>query len=90
MSVNYVNIGPANGLSPVRCQTINWTNADLLLIGTLRTNLNEILKENMKIFMKEKSIWKYPQQNVCYFFSASVCYRASDSYELKLTKNKTP
>ena len=24
------NIGSGNGLSPVRCQTITWTNADLL------------------------------------------------------------
>ena len=32
-----------NGLSPGRCQTIIWTNAGILLIGPLGTNLSEIL-----------------------------------------------
>ena len=31
-----------NGLSPGRCQAIIWTNAGILLIGVLRTNLSEI------------------------------------------------
>ena len=31
-----------NGLLPVRCQAITWTNAGLLSIGLLATNLNEI------------------------------------------------
>ena len=34
-------MGVDNGLLPVRCQTINWTNDGLLLIGTLRTDLYE-------------------------------------------------
>ena len=36
-------IGPDNGLSPGRRQAIILTNAGILLIGTLRTNFNEIL-----------------------------------------------
>ena len=30
-----------NGLSPVQHQAIIWTNADLLLMGQLQTNLRE-------------------------------------------------
>ena len=36
-------IGSDNGLSPGRCQAIIWTNDDILLIGPLGTNFNEIL-----------------------------------------------
>ena len=38
-------IGSDNGLSPGRRQTIIWTNAGILLIGPLGTNLSEILSE---------------------------------------------
>ena len=34
-----------NGLSPGQCQAIIWTNAGILLIGTLGTNFCEILSE---------------------------------------------
>ena len=34
-------IGSDNGLSPVRCQAIIWTNAGILLIGPLGTSCNE-------------------------------------------------
>ena len=37
-----VLIGLHNGLSPVRCQAIIWTNAEILLIGPLGTNFSEI------------------------------------------------
>ena len=36
-------IGSDNGLSPGRRQAIIWTNAGILLIGTLGTNFSEIL-----------------------------------------------
>ena len=42
MSVNWVNIGSNNGLSPGQRQVIIWTNAWILLIGPLGTNCNEI------------------------------------------------
>ena len=38
-------IGLANGLSPGRRRAIIWTNAGILLIGTLGTNFGEILSE---------------------------------------------
>ena len=38
-------IGPDNGLSPGRRQAIIWTNAAILLIGPLGTNLSEFLNE---------------------------------------------
>ena len=40
---NLTVIGPDNGLSPDRRQAIVWTNAEILLIGPLGTNLSEIL-----------------------------------------------
>ena len=38
----WVSFGSSNSLSPVRRQVITWTNADLLSIGPLGTNFNEI------------------------------------------------
>ena len=38
-------IGSDNGLSPGQCQAIIWTNAEILLIGLLGTNLNGIIIE---------------------------------------------
>ena len=43
--VNWATIGSDNGLSPGRRQAIIWTNAGILLIGPLWTNLGEILIE---------------------------------------------
>ena len=40
--MNWVSIGSCNGLSPVRRQTITWTNTDLLSIRPLGTNISEI------------------------------------------------
>ena len=42
---NLTIIGSDNGLSPGRRQAIFWTNAGLLLIGSLGTNFSEILIE---------------------------------------------
>ena len=39
------SIGSDNGLSPVRRQANTWTNADLLSIGPLGTNVSEMLIE---------------------------------------------
>ena len=38
-------IGSDNGLSPERRQANIWTNAGILLVGTLGTNFSEILSE---------------------------------------------
>ena len=40
MSVNYTIIDSDNGLLPARHQAINWTNAGILLIEPLETNLS--------------------------------------------------
>ena len=42
-SVNQVNIGSDNGLTPGWCQAIFWTSAELLSIGPLGTNFSKIL-----------------------------------------------
>ena len=40
--VNGVNIGVANGLSPIRCEAITWINADLLSSKSSETNSSKI------------------------------------------------
>ena len=42
VSVNWVIIGPGNGLSPVRSQAITWTHAGLFSIGLLGTYISEM------------------------------------------------
>ena len=49
-------IGSENGLSPGRRQAIIWTNAGVLLIGTLGTNFNEILIEIRKFSFKKMGL----------------------------------
>ena len=46
-------IGPDNGLSPGRRQTIIGTNGGILLIRTLRTNFSEILSEIQTFSLKK-------------------------------------
>ena len=48
-SVNCTIIGSDNGLSPGRRWAIIWTNVGIVLIGPLRTNINEILIEIYKV-----------------------------------------
>ena len=49
-------IASDNGLSPGRRQTIIWTNAGILLIGSLGTNFNEIFYRNSYIFIQENAL----------------------------------
>ena len=52
--VSYLTIiGSNNGLSPGRRQAIIWTNAGILLIGTLRTNFSEIISEIHTFLLKK-------------------------------------
>ena len=46
-------MGSDNGLSPYRRQAIIWTNAGLLLIGPLGTNISEILIEILTVSFKK-------------------------------------
>ena len=50
---NLVIIGSDNGLSPGRRQAIIWTNAGILFIGPLETNLSEILIEILTFAFKK-------------------------------------
>ena len=64
-------IGSDNGLSPGRRQAIVWTNAGMLLIGPLGTNLSETLIEIYifslkKMHLKMSAKWRP-------FVSASMC-----------------
>ena len=55
-------IGSDNGLSPGRRQAITWTNAGILLIGPLETNVNEISIEihafSFKKFHLKNVVWE--------------------------------
>ena len=55
-------IGPDNGLSPGRRQTIIWTNDGILLIGPLGTNFSKILIE-IYIFSFKKMLLKMSSGN---------------------------
>ena len=55
-SGNWAIIGSCNGLSPVRCQAITWTNADLLSIGLLGTNFSESWIRILSFSFKKKHL----------------------------------
>ena len=75
-------IGSDNGLSPGQCQAIIWTNAGILLIGPLGTNLNEILIKIYEFSLKKMHLnmlcakkW-WPScvgLNVLYEYNISTC-----------------
>ena len=66
---NLTIIGSDNGLSPGRHQAIIWTNAGILIIQTLRTNLTEILSE-IHTFSFKKMHFKVPSV-MCRLFCSS-------------------
>ena len=65
-------IGSDNGLSPERRQAIIWTNAGILLIGTLGTNFSETLIE-IQTFLLKKIRLKCRLRILVNFVSASMC-----------------
>ena len=65
-------IGSENGLSPGRRQAIIWTNAEILSIGPLGTNLSEILVE-IYVFSFKKMYLKLSSGNGGHFVLASMC-----------------
>ena len=65
-------IGSDNGLAPTRRQAIIWTNGGLLSIGSLGTNLGEILIEILHIFIEKKRIGKCRQEIGGHFVWASM------------------
>ena len=70
-SVNFVNIGSDNGLSPEWRQAIIWTNAGFLSTGSLGINFSGIWVEIVKFSLK-KCIWKCRLQNVGHFVWTSM------------------
>ena len=65
-------IGSDNGLSPRRRQAIIWTNAGILLIGTLGTKFSEISIEILE-FHSGKCVWKGRLRNGGHFVLVSMC-----------------
>ena len=55
-SVNRVGIGSDNGLSPVRRQEITWTNAGVLSIGLIGTNVYGISIAILSFSFKKKHL----------------------------------
>ena len=66
-------IGSVNGLSPGGCQAIIWTNAGILLIRRLGTNLSEISSEICTFSFKKMQFWKCRLENAGHIVSASMC-----------------
>ena len=62
MMLIWVIITSDNGLSPMRCQAITWTNVDLLSIGPMGTNFSEI-RIKIKQFSFTKMNLKMPFAN---------------------------
>ena len=61
--VSWASIGSGNGLLPVQHQAINWSNAQLLSIGALGTNLVEISMEIQNISFMEMHLKKKRLEN---------------------------
>ena len=64
-----------NGLSPVRCQSIIWTNAESLLIGPLE-NTSEKFWLKFQHFYSRKYVWECRLESGDHFVSASMCLSA--------------
>ena len=62
-SVNQVGTGSDKGLSSGRRQAIIYSNAGLLLIGSLGSNLSELLIK-IQNFILQKCIWKYRRRDI--------------------------
>ena len=103
-SVNWINIGSGNGLSPIRCQAITWTNAALMSIWPLGTNFSEIWIKTQNVSFS-KCTWKCRLQNgghvvqeeigeCCIYRHTFYRYPANKKRSLKvvfrLTENKFP
>ena len=94
-------IGSDNGLSPVRHQTINWTNAGILSIEPLGTNVSEILIE-IQIFSFKKmhfenivcemaSIVSRPQCVICDFLEhGNIAKVEQHIFSLQNTAHSSP
>ena len=72
-SLNLATISSDNGLAPYRHQASIWTNAGVLLIGTLETNLSEILIEiHTFSFIQENVFENVVCKHIGHLVSASM------------------
>ena len=71
-SVQHTNITSDDGLAPVWCQAIIWTNAAILSIRHQGTHFSEILSI-VKSFHSKKCTWKCHLRNGSHFVLFSVC-----------------
>ena len=78
---NLTIIGSDNGLSPGRRQAIIWTNAWILLIAPLVTNLSEIL---IMHYHSRKSTWKYRLEKAVIL----PRHRCVNTEEIRIQKRK--
>ena len=76
--VNLTIIGSDNGLSPARRQATILTNARVLLMGPLETNLSETLID-ICAFHSKKRLWKCRLENGGHSVAASMCWYAFPS-----------
>ena len=70
--MSWVIISLGNGLSPVPFQAITWTNAGLLSIGLLGTNISEIKNQNFIGFIQENAIEIVIWQNGDHFVQGEI------------------
>ena len=77
------NIGSDNGLSPGRRQAIIWTNARILLIGSLGTNFSEVLIEIYSFSFRKihykMSSWIHFHVNCYWCLNSKVSRRANNT-----------
>ena len=66
------SIASDNGLSPARHQTINYTNAGILLMGPLGTNISGILNEFQTFPLKKLRLKMSSAKRQPYFPDLSV------------------
>ena len=72
-SVNYNIISSDNGLPPLRCQAIIWTNAGMLLVGPVGTSYSEIYIKIQQLSHKKMHLSMTYMQNGHHFVLVSMC-----------------
>ena len=65
VSFDLINLGPDDGMAPVRRQALIWTSADLWPFG---------IESNYKPFHLRDCIWKWRLQNVGYCVQTPICF----------------
>ena len=90
--MNWISFSSDNGLSPVRCQAITWTNTNLLSTGPLGTNFQWNPKQNTKLFNHENAFEVIVWEIAAILFMGSwgnfstkpTLYRAANRYGISV------